>query len=96
MIFLSRMTSKKIKNVSLAGTIAEVLTNPPQSTGDGQKVEPVHIKHYRNEQEAIIRQSCLKAAVHLLEGKINGKSNMQNTTTLALEIAEAFESWVKR
>jgi hypothetical protein len=81
--------SKKITNTNLAGMIAEVVTNPPQSP-------PNHIKHYRNEQEAIIRQSCLKAAVHLLEGKVNGKTNMQNATTTALEIAEAFENWVKR
>jgi hypothetical protein len=81
--------SKKITNTNLAGMIAEVVANPPQS-------EPTHIRHYRNEQEAIIRQSCLKSAVHLMESKVNGKTNMQNATAMTLEIAEAFENWVKR
>ena len=81
--------SKKITNMDLANKIAEVVTSSQQS-------EPVHIKHYRSEQEAIIRQSCLKAAVHLMEGKVNGKTNVNNAATTTLEIAELFENWVKR
>jgi hypothetical protein len=82
--------SKKITNMDLASKIADVVSNPPpQST-------PVHIKHYKNEQEAIIRQSCIKSAVHLMEGKVNGRTNILDAANTTLAIAEMFEAWVKR
>jgi hypothetical protein len=87
------MASRKIQNTELANQIAGVLQ---KSAEPSASEAPTHIKHYRNEQQAIIRQSCLKSAVQLMESKINGKSNMQTAIQNTLEIAEIFEAWVNR
>ena len=77
--------SSKVQNTSLASKI-------------GKRVEPVHMKHYSNEQASIIRQSSIKSAVELVcqwyakEEKIE----LKKITELTLLVAEKFEEWVKR
>jgi hypothetical protein len=87
------MVNRKVSNQNLVNEISGALKKSEESRVSDP---PTHIKHYRNEQQAIIRQSCLKSAVQLLEGKVNGKTNIENTAKTALEIAELFESWVNR
>ena len=63
------------------------------------KVEPAHMKHYGQEQQSIIRQSSLKAAVNHVDNllpKLNGEFNVTDIRGLILETAEAFEQWVCR
>ena len=64
----------------------------------GQKVEPVHMKHYTSEQTSIIRQSSIKSAVELVSTMIPSLEiiDMNEIVAETLEIAEKFEEWVKR
>jgi hypothetical protein len=77
--------SSKVQNTSLASKI-------------GKRVEPVHMKHYSNEQASIIRQSSIKSAVELV-GQWYAKEEkieLKKITELTLLVAEKFEEWVKR
>ena len=63
------------------------------------KVEPAHMKHYGQEQQSIIRQSSLKAAVNHVDNllpRLSGEFNVTDIRSLILETAEAFEQWVCR
>jgi hypothetical protein len=65
----------------------------------GKKVEPVHMKHYGQEQLSIIRQSSLKAAVQFVESimpRLDGNFTVEEFKNFALETAETFEKWVTR
>jgi len=82
--------------------------NPTLAEAVSKKAaQPAHMKHYQNEQRAIIRQSCLKCAVSLVEpliGKITVKNEKGEKVpaelpyyqALVLEQAEMFEAWVNR
>ena len=77
--------SSKVQNTSLASKI-------------GKRVEPVHMKHYSNEQASIILQSSIKSAVELV-GQWYAKEEkieLKKITELTLLVAEKFEEWVKR
>ncbi|MFN5251389.1 MAG: hypothetical protein ACK5DE_10090 [Bacteroidota bacterium] len=58
------------------------------------KEKPVvqHMKHYANERESIIRQTCLKAAVELAKDR---KAEYK-TPQQVVDIAAFFEKWVNR
>lgn len=65
----------------------------------GKKVEPVHMKHYGQEQLSIIRQSSLKAAVQMTEAilpRLNVQFSVAEVREFTLETAEIFEKWVTR
>ncbi len=65
----------------------------------GKKIEPVHMKHYGQEQLSIIRQSSLKAAVQFLESiipRLDGNFTVEELKGFTLETAESFEKWVIR
>jgi hypothetical protein len=65
----------------------------------GKKVEPVHMKHYGQEQLSIIRQSSLKAAVQFVESimpRLDGNFTVEEFKNFTLETAETFEKWVTR
>jgi len=65
----------------------------------GAKVEPAHMKHYGQEQKAIIRQSSLKSAVSLVEAilpRLQVDFSVSDIRNLTLETAELFEEWVSR
>jgi len=77
--------SSKVQNTELASKI-------------GKKVEPVHMKHYSNEQASIIRQSSIKSAVELTSQWYSKeeKIDLKRLTELTLLVAQKFEEWVKR
>lgn len=77
--------SSKVQNTALASKI-------------GKKVEPVHMKHYSNEQASIIRQSSIKSAVELTSQWYSKeeKIDLKRLTELTLLVAQKFEEWVKR
>lgn len=63
------------------------------------KVEPVHMKHYGQEQQSIIRQSSLKASVNFVQSimpTLSGEFTINDIRVLTLETAEIFEQWVCR
>jgi hypothetical protein len=65
----------------------------------GKRVEPVHMKHYGQEQLSIIRQSSLKAAVQLSEAiipRLDIQFSVNDIREFTLETAEIFEKWVTR
>jgi len=65
----------------------------------GKKVEPVHMKHYGQEQLSIIRQSSLKAAVQMAEAilpRLDVQFSVNDVREFTLETAEIFEKWVTR
>jgi hypothetical protein len=65
----------------------------------GKKVEPVHMKHYGQEQLSIIRQSSLKAAVQMTEAilpRLDVQFSVAEVREFTLETAEIFEKWVTR
>jgi hypothetical protein len=65
----------------------------------GKRVEPVHMKHYGQEQLSIIRQSSLKAAVQLTEAiipRLDIQFSVNEVREFTLETAEIFEKWVTR
>jgi hypothetical protein len=75
------------------------VANPTLADKIGKKVEPVHMKHYGNEQVSIIRQSSIKSAVELMNGwiaKEEQKYNPKQIVELALLAAAEFEKWVLR
>jgi len=64
-----------------------------------QKVEPVHMKHYGQEQLSIIRQSSLKAAIQFTDSvmpRLDRKFSLEELQKFTLETAEVFEQWVLR
>lgn len=87
---------RKVSNTQLAQQISGTISSQSvdQVKEKGEQIS--HIKHYRNEQASIIRQSCLKSAVSLVSGKVNGKTNLDNISSDVIKIAELFESWVNR
>ena len=57
------------------------------------------MKHYGQEQKAIIRQSSLKSAVSLVESivpRLQVDFTVTDIRSLTLETAELFEEWVLR
>jgi hypothetical protein len=76
-----------VNNTELAGQI-------------GKKVaQPVHMKHYGQEQLSIIRQSSLKSAVSLVEAlvpRLQVEFSVNDVRMLTLETAAMFEQWVLR
>lgn len=56
--------------------------------GTEQSEPPTHMKHYQSEREAIVRQSCLKAAAQV--------SAPGSTPEHVIKMAEEFEAWVNR
>lgn len=66
----------------------------------GKKVaQPVHMKHYGQEQLSIVRQSSLKSAVSLVESlvpRLQAEFTVNDVRKLTLETAEMFEQWVLR
>lgn len=75
------------------------VSNPELTAKIGKKVEPVHMKHYGQEQLSIIRQSSIKSAVELMGNwvaKEDRKYNPQQLVELTLLAAEEFEKWVTR
>jgi hypothetical protein len=90
---------KKVSNSELAEQISGVVNARPSidSKKDVAVSEPpVHIKHYRNEQQSIVRQSCIKSAVALLSGKVNDRTNIKPIAEEVIAVAEIFENWVSR
>lgn len=85
---------RKVSNTQLAQQISGTISSQSVDQVKGEQIS--HIKHYRNEQASIIRQSCLKSAVSLVSGKVNGKTNLDNISSDVIKIAELFESWVNR
>jgi len=78
--------SRGINNMALASKI-------------GKTIEPAHMKHYGQEQKAIIRQSSLKSAVSLVESivpRLQVDFTVTDIRNLTLETAELFEEWVLR
>ena len=62
----------------------------------GSKVEPVHMKHYGQEQRSIIRQSSLKSAVNIISTmNLEGKS-LDEVKEMTFHLATEFEEWVLR
>jgi len=76
-----------VNNTELAGKI-------------GKKVaQPVHMKHYGQEQLSIIRQSSLKSSVSFVEAllpRLQIEFSVNDVRMLTLETAEMFEKWVLR
>lgn len=71
------------------------VANPTLADKIGKKVEPVHMKHYGNEQVSIIRQSSIKSAVELMSSrtaKEEKKYNPQQLVELTLLAAAEFEN----
>lgn len=65
----------------------------------GKAVNPVHMKHYGQEQLSIIRQSSLKAAVQMTEAilpRLDIQFSVAEVREFTLETAEIFEKWVTR
>ena len=60
------------------------------------KVEPAHMKHYGQEQRAIVRQSSLKSAVSIVSTmNLEGKS-LDEVKMMTFHLAQQFEEWVLR
>ena len=79
--------------------MARGVSNPEMAAKIGKKVEPVHMKHYGQEQLSIIRQSSLKAAVQLSEAilpRLDVQFSVNDVREFTLETAEIFEKWVTR
>lgn len=79
--------------------MARGVSNPEMAEKIGKKVEPVHMKHYGQEQLSIIRQSSLKAAVQFVESimpRLDGNFTVEEFKNFTLETAETFEKWVTR
>lgn len=83
--------------------------NPELTAKVGKKAsQPVHMKHYQNEQRAITRMSALKAAVAFVApfaGKVTLNvpgsedkvaANMEYYQQLTLQTAELFEQFLTR
>ena len=79
--------SRGVKNTQLAEQIGKKV------------VQPVHMKHYGQEQLSIVRQSSLKSAVSLVEGilpRLQVDFTVSDVRALTLETAQIFEQWVLR
>lgn len=79
--------------------MARGVSNSDLAAKIGKKVEPVHMKHYGQEQLSIIRQSSLKAAVQLSEAilpRLDVQFSVNDVREFTLETAEIFEKWVTR
>jgi len=75
--------SRGINNMALASKI-------------GKTIEPAHMKHYGQEQKAIIRQSSLKSAVNIISSmNLEGKS-LDEVKEMTFHLAQEFETWVLR
>jgi hypothetical protein len=62
----------------------------------GKTIEPAHMKHYGQEQKAIIRQSSLKSAVNIISSmSLEGKS-LDEVKEMTFHLATEFEEWVLR
>lgn len=75
------------------------VSNPTLADKIGKKVEPAHMKHYGQEQQSIIRQSSLKAAVSFLNSitpRLSGEFSVAEFQQFTLETAALFEQWVTR
>jgi hypothetical protein len=75
------------------------VSNQKLATKIGARVEPVHMKHYGQEQLSIIRQSSLKSAVVYVQSivpKLSDQFTVGDITQYTLELAEVFEKWVTR
>ena len=60
------------------------------------KVEPAHMKHYGQEQRAIVRQSSLKSAVSIISTmNLEGK-DLNEVKEMTFHLAQEFEEWVLR
>lgn len=84
--------------------------NPELTAKVGKKAsQPVHMKHYQNEQQAITRMSSLKAAIAFVQpfagkitlpnpnpGEAGIPANLDYYRQLTLETAELFEAWLTR
>lgn len=76
-----------VNNSELAGKIGKKV------------VQPVHMKHYGQEQLSIVRQSSLKSAVSLIESlvpRLQMEFTVNDVRMLTLETAAMFEEWVLR
>jgi hypothetical protein len=79
--------------------MARGVSNSELAAKIGKKVEPVHMKHYGQEQLSIIRQSSLKTAVQYVASitpRLSDNFTVGDLTTYTLEVAEIFEKWVTR
>lgn len=79
--------------------MARGVSNAELANKIGKKIEPVHMKHYGQEQLSIIRQSSLKAAVQYVSSivpRLSDQFNVGDITAYTLEVAETFEKWVTR
>jgi cyanate lyase len=79
--------------------MARGVSNSDLAAKIGKRVEPVHMKHYGQEQLSIIRQSSLKAAVQLSEAilpRLDIQFSVNDVREFTLETAEIFEKWVTR
>lgn len=79
--------------------MARGVSNSDLAAKIGKRVEPVHMKHYGQEQLSIIRQSSLKAAVQLSEAilpRLDVQFSVNDVREFTLETAEIFEKWVTR
>lgn len=75
------------------------INNPILADKIAKKVEPVHMKHYGQEQLSIIRQSSLKAAIQFMDSimpRLDRRFSTDELQKFTLETAEAFEKWVTR
>lgn len=68
--------------------------------GDNKKETPAkaeHMKHYTNERESIIRQTCIKAAAQVMSGcEIAEGATVGQIAERVVTLAEIFETWVNR
>lgn len=87
--------TKKIANSDLAEQIAGVVLNGQPSPSVSEST-PNHIKHYRNEQISIIRQSCLKTAAGFLSETVKEYKSISELEKRMFILAEKMEKWVTR
>ncbi len=74
--------------------------------GEQPPMAPKHMAHYQNEQRAIIRQTCIKAAAHIVSGTFGAvvqphptdseSTIVDDCTNAVISMAEKFEVWVLR
>jgi hypothetical protein len=79
--------------------MARGVSNSTLANKIGKRIEPVHMKHYGQEQLSIIRQSSLKAAlsfVEIIAPRLSGEFSVGDFEQFTLETAEKFEKWVMR
>lgn len=79
--------------------MARGVSNSALANKIGKRVEPVHMKHYGQEQLSIIRQSSLKAAISFVETiapRLDTNFTVGDLEQFTLETAEKFEKWVMR